>query len=223
MTRSEEIADRAFVSGGRSIVAPFAGTIIDDFSDGNLSEYTSETDEYSVISAPNNPPDLSFDNVVKNDGPSNSSFIYSFSGLNAYFADGETGYFHIYNDTSNSTATMRVIYAAGDSSNWHTSVIDFDDGFVRAKKSSGGTFGYIDQTSLSSTPVKTWIELKIERQDGSSGGTDNDLVTTVRDMENDTVLGTVTKNDSEHQANTGIGLSIASRDGPAYWAKFYKE
>lgn len=223
MARSIGTSGRSFVSDGRGLGSPFAGTIIDDFSDGNINEYTSETGQYSVVSAPNNPPDLSFDNVLKNDGPNNSSFIYSFSGLNSYFADGEVGYFHIYNDGSSSGSSVRVIYGAEDANNWWTSVVSFDNSTVLAKKKLDGTFGYQDEGSLSSAPTETWLELKIERRDGTSGGTDNDLVTTVRDMENDTVLGSVTKNDNDHQAHDGIGVSIGGRDSVVYWSKFYKE
>lgn len=97
----------------------------------------------------------------------------------------------------------------------------------------GSTCSIIDRTdSSTTTPIGsfsatasagTWYKFHIEWDDGTLGGTDNDIRIDIRDFDDgNTILGSTTVNNASHAANNGIGIRMNSNND-VRWDYFHLE
>lgn len=217
MVRSFESQGRAFAVSGRAInPVPVTRIFVDSFEDGDLSEYSGDTSNFSVVDAADETgvSAIHGDKVLKLPSTSGGE-IASTSGLDNYFGKGEemTAYCRVEGDNSVGQVYFRVL-GLGGSDYWYVSVETANNLFRLWDNYDGSEAGRISTAPSTST----WYEFVIQQDDGSTfGGSDNDINVEVRDFDADSQVGTMSTNDSSGATNTGVGAAEGSINGDIYW------
>jgi len=140
-----------------------ASTIVDDFEDGNISEYGGDTGKYSVVSSPTASGSRSLEFNANG-----FASIASTSGLNTYPSQGDTFRCRVRIDENDDSS--QVYWAA-------QSAVSDPDGYKWSIQISNSSFSFIKResgsnTTLTSTTVTppTGEFLDVEVDWGSSGG-----------------------------------------------------
>ncbi len=149
---------------GSSWVRITSSKIVDDFEDGDISEYSSSTGSYSTTTSTvkNGSYALSWDG-------SNGAGIYSTTGLDNYPAQGDVYKGHVY---QNSGDDPKVYFGLSDFDNTYFVNVRMDDGrFVIQKRDGGNQSSIASDTSISGITGE-WLEYEIDWQtDGTISAT----------------------------------------------------
>lgn len=198
------------------IVSTTTGTIIDSFERTSLDHYTGDTGGFQISDESNVTPN-SIDGTRLLECTSGVSEINSTSGLNNYFAKGEVAHAYVYgaNLVTNGASAFTYFGSSGT---------ELDGYAIDIRESTGGNVRLIEWSSGSSNILDTadptlsddtWYRIEITWDDGSLGGSDNDITAEVYDHGASSLIATVTGNDSTHATNTGIGFR--SNDPDVFW------
>lgn len=182
-------------------------TIVDSFEDQDLTEYTgmeASDDGKSFVQSP------VFDGTYALEITSFESLAYSTSGLNAYPSKGQKFNFYIRVDTSN--GRPQQIFGLEDSSNYYLVDLDYPDGSFRLKKNDGGSLSTLTEDTNVSYTLGQWYKVHVEWDDGTLGGSDNDIRVDLVDTTGPSTDSSLSNNDSSHANSDGVGL-IAKEHG----------
>lgn len=133
-------------------------------------------------------------------------YLANDSGRN--YAKGEGDLFIYRNNASGATDQSWYRFGAQDNANSYFVDVDSNNSEFRiAKEVSGTTTELAANTSLT-IPGDDMVEVKVTWDDGTLGGSDGDITARLRNVATDTVLDTLTTNDTEStlQDNVYVGL-----------------
>lgn len=203
------------------IVSQTTGTIIDSFEDGDLAEYTGATGSFTVADEANVTPSA-INGTLLLESTGSAAEINSTAGLNNYFAKGEVAYVYVYGE--NLVTNVKASYTY-----WGSSSTELDGYGLNIRESGGANIRLMEWSSGASNIIDTanptltdniWYRLEITWDDGTLGGADNDMTVDVYEHGTNTLIATVTGNNSVHAANTGIGFR--SQEAGWYWDYYHK-
>lgn len=200
------------------IISP-SGQIIDSFEDGDIAEYVNGTDNFQVVDEANVTP-AAIDGTMLLEATSQGE-INSTSGLDNYFSKGETAHVYVYGDTLATDSMLSYTFFGSSSTaldGYALSLTDWSGENVRLIEYTDGSSNILD-TANPSVSDATWYRLEITWDDGSLGGSDNDITVDVYD-DTDTNIATVSANDSTHATNSGIGFR--GQEGGWFWDYYHK-
>lgn len=146
------------VVDGSSFSLENAVTVVDDFEDGNLSEYAGDTFYASVQS------NTVFEgsNALKFNADGSSRLIYSTSGLNAYPSAGDTFTLRAWLPTANTG--MKTYFGVQDSNNYYATFMqDFEQQWQLFKYENGTETSLVDKTNQG-IPQDQWARQEIDWQ-----------------------------------------------------------
>lgn len=200
------------------IVSPTA--VIDDFERSTLDHYTGETADFSLVDESTVTPNAINGTRLLQDVAGGE--INSTAGLDNYFAKGESAIVYIYGE--NLVTNAKAAYTF-----WGSSDTTLDGYALNVREHSSANIRLIEWTSGGSSILGTanpaltddiWYRLEIVWDDGTLGGADNDLTVDVYEHATDTLIATVTGNDSTHATNTGIGFR--GQQAGWFWDYYHK-
>lgn len=201
------------------IVSQTAAGIIDSFEDGDISEYSGATADFTVSDQANVTPNA-IDGSMLLESLSQGE-INSTSGLANYFSKGEIA--HVYCYGAGLVTNAKTSYTF-----WGSSDTALDGYSLQFRESAGanvrllewtsGTAGALD-TANPTLADDTWYRFEITWDDGSLGGVDNDITVDIYD-DTETLIATVSGNDATHATNTGIGFRSA--EAGWFWDYYHK-
>lgn len=181
---------------------------VDSYEDGDIGEYSGDTSVFSVVDESN----LSFAAIdgskVLEAASGSTGEIYSTSGLANYFPKGAISDLYLRLGSSFDSA-FRIWFALADTDNFYmVNIVAGDE--HKLFVNDAGTFSSL--ASDATDPVLgEWVRVRLVRDDGTLGGSDNDLVVQVftDDTGNgayDNRIVNITANDSTHTTADGIGV-----------------
>jgi len=222
MVRSLQSLGRSVAVVGRALdPIPTSTTTIDSFEDENITEYSGDTGSFTTTNESTlswGAPDGSIV-VEKPASAGNFNRIYSTpgDGLNSYFPKGNIGRCHVRADAN---CEHRTLFGVEDFNDYYIAEVKYNTG-IAIKKRTGGTLSTpTSDTSVDPTPGTTG-EVEIVWDDGTLGGSDNDI--TVRYIEGGSQLGPdLTTNDPDHATAEGVGFTSASADSDTLWWDNYR-
>ena len=180
-------------------------TVIDDFESGSLSaDYTSNTGEFSVTNAitPENGvyclenPDTSFSRIEAVDGVDGVAFTKGETAkLYVRSSDGEDG-------------VGRFLFGVQDSNSYYYAGVQFANERLFLARVDNGAVTQLDAPYSSSIFIDggEWYEIEVVWDDGTLGGSDNDITFTLYDGAGGAVIAQATANDSTYSAENGVGF-----------------
>lgn len=126
--------------------------------------------------------------------------------LPRFFGKGEVASYYVRADTK--VGYTGAIFGAGSDADFYSVNIVWDLDGVLVYKKDGGSFTNLQQESWLSGIGDTdrWYELRVTRDDGSLGGSDDDITVEVRDPAADSTLWSHTFNDATHADEVGVGM-----------------
>lgn len=193
-------------SGTESNASSTTETVVDNFEDSGLSEYTEDTGDFTV----QNSTVYNGSQALQGDNTGGPAQIVSTSGLPAYFAKGEKADVYVRTTAVGTTDTLRgaFLFGASDSNNCYLIDPKFDlDNDFGLDVISSGTPTELDLDYVSNNyKPDTWYRIRVVWDDGTLGGSDNDITATIYESGDSTPLASVTANDSTHSSNDGIGF-----------------
>jgi hypothetical protein len=193
------------------ITLPDTVTIVDSFEDGDISEYSGDTAEFSVV----NDSNLSFsaidgNYVLERPDSANDGSIESVSGLNNYFPKGSVARCHFRTDTLD--GSQYISFAHDGSDRLRLRLLYQYEVYVLESTYGGLTevSNRLDFTNDFST--NEWFYAEIERDDGTLGGSDNDIRIDVYRSSDDlnVTQASIDVNTSDGATEDGIGFATAS-------------
>jgi len=197
--------------------------IIDSYEDGDLSEYTywneDSTSEFVVTDASNlSFPAVDGSNVLEVADSGSVSYIYSLpgDGLDNYFSKGNTATFYMRQE---STTDNRVSFLFGveDEQNSYWATLQWNRFYgakIEVQDSSGSTT--LANNSNHDLNASTWYELEVTWDDGTLGGSDNDITLNVSEGIDGPTVMTLSVNDSTHAGNSGVGVRAKDKSEILY-------
>jgi len=134
-------------------------SVIDNFEDNDLSEYSGATGDFSTVTSPVKEGTY----ALQADG-STGSIIKSFSGLNNYPSRGDTVRYWLYIPGAGVNEEVPVFHWAkqGNGGEYQFSVRRGSENEIQLAVDSGG-FSILDTTSYT-FPSDTWMEIEIDFQ-----------------------------------------------------------
>lgn len=210
------------VVDGDGVRTTAAIRIIDSYernSSGPGSQYDGQVDEFSIV----DDSTLGFDaidgsRVLRNAAGQGFSAITSTSGLPHYFAKGEVA--RVYWRTNDLDGEVRIGFAVEDTANYYIASYSTGSQAWRLRKLSDGSLTNIAEQTGVSASADTWYEIEMVRDDGTLGGSDNDLTVSIRPV-GGSQLASVSSNDSEYASADGIGLVGQTNSTADYYWDFY--
>lgn len=199
-------------------VATTSGTVlIDSYEDGNLTEYD-RTDEFDVF-APSGFSAVDEANVLRNHAGQGYSKTYSTSGLPAYFSKGQRA--HAYARASDVDGSLRVLFGVADSNNNYAAQLLFGSQAIVLSVLDNGAYSTMASASASLS-ADQWYELDIVRDDGTLGGSDNDIGLMISTHPGGSQVGdTLVVNDNTHATASGVGMVGQSNDTADLYLDYY--
>lgn len=186
--------------------------VIDNFDDGLDAAWTGETGSFGQDTT----------TVYEGAGSVTTTGASDLLDIRATPADGLPNYFahgdrmRVYTRYSGSSTTNDfhyIYFSFADSSNWWRIELRFDADSLDLTLNDGNTAS--EEGSVTATfPFQTWLEVQITRDDGSWGGTANDITIVVTDTSDGTEVASLTTNNSTHQSNDGLGHRVQQIDNP---------
>ncbi len=181
--------------------------VIDDFEDGEISEYSKfdDTGSFSVQTGTVHDGTQALQGNVTTASPPND-YIYSSSGLHRYPQAGDTFEFWVRGEPTNSSSTIpAVLFGGNDQSDCYCYWIRPADDIIRLDVVSGGNRTLLASRSVSLS-ASTWYRGVVEWGDGG--------LITCRVFDGDgTELANISANDSTYSGG-GFGWQ---NDGGGYW------
>jgi hypothetical protein len=196
-------------------------TTIDSFEDGDIAEYSGDTGSFTTT----NESTLSWgapDGSIVLENPTGSGFnrIVSTSGLNEYFPKGNTAECAVRTKASGPRA--RVLFGVGGAYDYYFAEVDWLEDRIRLGERVSGSLSHFATDATFTPSVDTTATVRITWDDGTLGGSDNDI--TMQYFEGGTQVGSdLTTNDPSHATNDGIGFVGAANDDPdedLYWDNY---
>lgn len=211
------------VIDGDGARATAATLVIDSFernSSGPGSQYSGTTGEFEII----NDSTLSFSaingsRVLKNPGGLGFSEILSTSGLPHYFPKGSIA--TCFMRASTDEGRPRVYFAVKDTDNWFCIQYNRDasDNIFKIYRTVDGNLTKPAKVNTTYA-ADQWMEVVITRDDGTLGGSDNDIVTELTPRSGGTTT-TLSINDSTFADQDGIGFGGQLNDTADLYFDFY--
>lgn len=197
----DRVRRRRFASSRPSTDAP---VVVEDWEDDSpLSEWSGSTGDVTIQTGTvhNGSNAAQF-----GDGATGFIEIDSLAGngLGAYPQKGDI--FKLYVRVTSATAgNNRIKYGAADTDNCYHIEVDYGNDRFRLLKDVSGSvdtvFGSVTGVGFS---TDTWYEVELTWDDGSLGGTEDDMTVSLADMSSDTGLGSATGNDSDYASEGGV-------------------
>ena len=166
--------------------------IVDDFNDGDISEYNGDTGRYTTGTNTVYEGTHSLEMGLSDSG---SEEIYSTSGLDNYPSQGDTFQTRIYQNVSN--GSVGFMWGLQDSNNYYRIDKDDSNNETQLEKYSGGSGNTLDTIS-NSGPLDSWEKLTVD------WGTDGSMTVDVSYSSS-----TLTATDTEYTSG-GIGWRVSS-------------
>jgi hypothetical protein len=194
--------------GSFNLPFPAGNTVIDSFEDGDISEYSGDTGIFSSIDTSGETFD-SYDgsNVLEwpPSGGNTNGAIFSTSGLDNYFPKGEIARCYFWFDTLDGD---QYIAWAHDGTNRIRLRIRHEDSQVDLESTFGGTSTEGNASITGTWNTNTWYYCRIVRDDGTLGGSDNDIRVDVRLASDDSSIldSEISVNLTDGASNDGIGV-----------------
>ena len=201
-TRFDALTIGSDGSGGGGGGGPSA-TVIDSFEDQSLSEYSgADQGDWSFATSPVYDGSYS----LQTGGGSILDDIYSTSGLANYYAKGD-GTLKLYVRWNTVDGVPFFRFCAADNNNSYFIRFDTQNSDISVERESSGSTTELDAAAVTWT-AGVWYEVAITYDDGTLGGADGDIsVTLTEDPDGSaTQAATLSANDLEHDANSGIGF-----------------
>ena len=138
--------------------------------------------------------------------------ITSSSGLANYPAKGDSFQWKVKSGASNGDSgysQMEFLFGLTDADNWYGVRYEFvQDDFLLAKEVNGTRteLNYDTSATGDSYTAGDVLLIEVTWDDGTQGGSDNDLTATLKSEDGSTTYATLTANDSDHAAATGAGV-----------------
>ena len=182
---------------------------VESFESGNLDAWTDDTDQFTIEDESN----LSFDaidgsNVVQS--TEDNAQIYSDSGLDNYPSKGTVSEVYFRYD---SAVEVRAYFGYDRS---------VDEGYMTAMDATAdslllfrydnGSAAFLESVNVY-TSADTWYKIVITWDDGTLGGSDNDITVGVEEASG-SALDSLSVNDGTYPNQTGVGLRQDENTGP---------
>lgn len=185
-------------------------TIVDDFEDGNLNEYSGDTGDYVITT--NNPWNGTNRLELERDGSNVFSDIESTSGLNAYPSKGtKWTVFVLCTVDPSDNMFSRTLFGLIDNSNAFQVQVGWHNDTFGISSRGGGSLSE-STTASSALSSNTWHRIEVTWDDGTLGGSDNDITAELFEEDSETALASVSGNESEYADETGIGYDCDLRE-----------
>lgn len=208
-------------TAGGGVASTVAVDIIDSFEDQDLSEYGSSSG-VSIVDEANLSFDASDGSFVLENTPSDGFARITSQpgdGLANYFSKGDVAKCAVRTDAAENLC--RVLFGVGGGGNRYLAEYRPGDTNFELSKVVDGTLTTIAIDSSVSYSLDTWGTITITWDDGSLGGSDNDI--TLEYDEGGSTISTISANDSAHATNEGIGFEFTSgRSNATFWADWYR-
>jgi hypothetical protein len=184
-------------------------TIVDSFEDGDIDEYTAASgalSDWAVVDESN----LSFSawdgsKVLEITSDSGPSELISTSGLDNYFGKGAVAEAFV-RATFDDASEVGPLFGVADANNYYQVELKFStDELSLDSVSSGSSSNLAYNGSLSALPDGSWVKIKLTWDDGTLGGSDNDITVDIIDPSDGSTYGSVSANNSDHASQTGVG------------------
>lgn len=178
-------------------------TYIDDFNDGDISEYTGETGSYDVVSSASIPI-IEGSHMLSRGANTGYESIYSTSGLSYYPTQDEPFGIDVYSGATDggSTTQFGFKYGVQDSNNWYEMRYEFDDDDLILTISDGGSESIIVEDLSATNGYYTSPETLFFRVNWTSGG---EHTCELYDQEGGTLLGGIGPVTDTTHGNGGVG------------------
>jgi hypothetical protein len=178
---------------------------IDSFEDQDLSEYSGDAGSFDIEAEGNVTPNaVDGTYLLESTGTSNIQII-STSGLANYFPKGTIAKVYVYSTTNGDIARLR--FAVQDSGSFYRVELRFNSGdFTLTKLDSFSATTLATDSQAYSTGQ--WYTVQITRDDGTLGGSDNDITAELLDGIDGTSVNTLSANDSTFATEDGIGFRV---------------
>jgi len=198
------------------IINRVVGDTIDSFEDGNTNEYTfDDTDgsEYNIVDESS----VSFSAI---DGSkmlevglssSGGTVTYMYSnpgdGLDNYFAKGQEITVYVRQVDNLNRSDIRIAFGMTDSGDYYAADIQWDAFFaLRVLKRENSSTVDLANNSAYDLKIDQWYEVVITWDDGTLGGSDNDITISIREGVGGNEVLSSTVNDSTFANVSGIGF-----------------
>lgn len=223
MVRSLESQGRSFAISGRAVnPVPVTVVLIDSFEDGNITEYSGDTSNASVIDETN----LSFSakdgsKVVEVTGGFNQIGSNPGDGLDNYLSKGQQAeWWHRQDSGFNNNSGFTVRVDPNDVDNHIRLRFTHDNNGMKIRDNYAGSNIASANVTLSGDK---WYKGRVSLGDGSTdfGGTigilnDDDINYQLYDSDGTTKLGDITGNTTNGSTNDGIGFKNGNGSGSTY-------
>jgi len=171
-------------------------TIVDSFEDQNITEYSGDTGQASVVGSQTvSPVDGSYSLEIQMGSSDTVYSIQSTSGLNAYPSKADE--FNAYVRASSIPSNLLLTFRFGDLTNGNYFSTWLEDAELQLTLYSGGSASSWSTASMT-VNAGTWYRFNFQWDDGATfGGSDGDV--TVEAFDTDTgsaVAGPLTETDS---------------------------
>lgn len=137
------------------VTTPATATIIDDFEDGDIAEYTGDTGQFTVQGT------TVFEGANALEGTSDGARhrIISTAGLNAYPAQGDTFQCRIRDDTGSLTAG--IAWGVQDGNNLYRAMVSSQGDNLQLWLKENGGYNRLVETAVT-VPQDEWLRLEID-------------------------------------------------------------
>jgi hypothetical protein len=180
-------------------------TGIDGFEDQDLSEYRNTTVDMAGFST------TAFEGTYSHDPSAEAGplSIYSLpgDGLANYPSKGTGFDIYIY-PTAADAGRWAVLFGAADENNHYrawTNNVGSSGGLFIQKVDGGSVTDLATDFSVSYTAGQ-WFRIRVVWDDGTLGGSDNDLTATLFDTTDGSQVAEISANDATFATNDGVGL-----------------
>lgn len=208
MTRRRRSIDKSTsVPGVLSPPGGSAKTVVEGWEDDTepSSEWGGDTGSFSETTDTVD----SGDQALRFTGTDSSGQINSSSGLPEYPAKGKQFEFFTHSDAVGSGVSnnlnLSLSFGREDSSNEYYAWVDYRRNDVKLRSRSGGGAPSDVFTIDGALSANTWMRHKVIWDDGTLGGSNNDITIEVYQMGSDTLQGSSTANNND---NNGTDLGV---------------
>lgn len=192
--------------------------LVDSWEDGDIAEYSVQVGNWDVVDEANVTPDARHgSNMLRapSDGATDPSELFSVDGdgLDYYPVKGDV--IKCLGQTDTDDLGMNIFFFGCDAnspSDTHYELrVDHKFGNLIINETSGGTVNKLQEKNIDTDP-DTWYRVRIEWDDGTLGGSDNDIRVFLVDGTTEEVVATLDVNDSTHATSSGIGFKAKNQD-----------
>ena len=186
-----------------------ANTWVDNFDDQDLSEYSGQTGSYSFDTST---PYAGAASLQRTSTSGGYEQMASTSGLDNYISKGSTFQAKVrsqVNAGSADTSQMAIGWGAADTGNYYQARWEADDDqffLVRRESSVYNNLDTAGTVTGGSYTAGDWLTIEVTWDDGTLGGSDNDMTAKLMSDDKNTTHVTLTANDSTFASNTGVAI-----------------